>query len=266
MFNKILIANRGEIACRVAATARRLNVASVAVYSDADAKAKHVDVCDEAVHVGGSAASESYLRIERIVEAAKATGAQAVHPGYGFLSENEEFASACEQAGIVFIGPPVGAIRAMGSKAAAKALMQSASVPLVPGYHGDDQGRGAAATGGGPHRLSGTAEGERGRRWQRHARGRAQRRLHAGARVVQARGGVELRQRPRVDREVSAASATRRSAGLRGHARQRGVSVRSRLARCSGVIKRYWKKRPRPASPMTRVARWAKPPLLLRAP
>ncbi|WP_244849941.1 acetyl/propionyl/methylcrotonyl-CoA carboxylase subunit alpha [Caballeronia sp. SL2Y3] len=139
MFNKILIANRGEIACRVAATARRLNVASVAVYSDADAKAKHVDVCDEAVHVGGSAASESYLRIERIVEAAKATGAQAVHPGYGFLSENEAFANACEQAGIVFIGPPVEAIRAMGSKAAAKALMQSASVPLVPGYHGDDQ-------------------------------------------------------------------------------------------------------------------------------
>lgn len=139
MFNKILIANRGEIACRVAATAKRLNIASVAVYSDADARAKHVDVCDEAVHVGGSAASESYLRIERIVEAAKQTGAQAVHPGYGFLSENELFANACEEAGIVFIGPPVEAIRAMGSKAAAKALMQSASVPLVPGYHGDDQ-------------------------------------------------------------------------------------------------------------------------------
>ncbi|SAK58878.1 carbamoyl-phosphate synthase L chain ATP-binding protein [Caballeronia hypogeia] len=139
MFNKILIANRGEIACRVAATAKRLNVGSVAVYSDADAKAKHVDVCDEAVHVGGSAASESYLRIERIVEAAKQTGAQAIHPGYGFLSENEEFANACKKAGIEFIGPPVEAISAMGSKAAAKALMQSASVPLVPGYHGDDQ-------------------------------------------------------------------------------------------------------------------------------
>jgi 3-methylcrotonyl-CoA carboxylase alpha subunit len=139
MFNKILIANRGEIACRVAATAKRLNVGSVAVYSDADAKAKHVDVCDEAVHVGGSAAAESYLRIERIVEAAKKTGAQAIHPGYGFLSENEDFANACEKAGLVFIGPPVEAIRAMGSKAAAKTLMQSASVPLVPGYHGDDQ-------------------------------------------------------------------------------------------------------------------------------
>jgi 3-methylcrotonyl-CoA carboxylase alpha subunit len=139
MFNKILIANRGEIACRVAATCKRLGIASVAVYSDADAQAKHVAACDEAVHIGGSTAAESYLRIERIIEAALATGAQAVHPGYGFLSENEDFAHACEAAGIVFIGPPVAAIAAMGSKAAAKALMHAAAVPLVPGYHGDDQ-------------------------------------------------------------------------------------------------------------------------------
>jgi 3-methylcrotonyl-CoA carboxylase alpha subunit len=139
MFNKILIANRGEIACRVAATCKRLGIASVAVYSDADANAKHVAACDEAVHIGGSTAAESYLRIERIIEAALATGAQAVHPGYGFLSENEDFAHACEKAGIVFIGPPVAAISAMGSKAAAKALMHAAAVPLVPGYHGDDQ-------------------------------------------------------------------------------------------------------------------------------
>lgn len=139
MFNKILIANRGEIACRVAATAKRMGIASVAVYSDADAKAKHVAVCDEAVQVGGAAAGESYLRIERIIDAALKTGAQAIHPGYGFLSENEDFARACDKAGLVFIGPPVEAISAMGSKAAAKALMQTASVPLVPGYHGDDQ-------------------------------------------------------------------------------------------------------------------------------
>src|SRR5258708_5054220 len=139
MFNKILIANRGEMACRVAATCKRLGVGSVAVYSDADAQAKHVAVCDEAVHVGGAAASESYLRIEKIINAALETGAQAVHPGYGFLSENEDFARACEKVGLVFIGPPVEAISAMGSKAAAKALMQSASVPLVPGYHGDSQ-------------------------------------------------------------------------------------------------------------------------------
>ncbi|CAD6541522.1 Acetyl-/propionyl-coenzyme A carboxylase alpha chain [Paraburkholderia hiiakae] len=139
MFNKILIANRGEIACRVAATCRRLGVKSVAVYSDADANSKHVAACDEAVHIGEAAAAQSYLRFERIIEAARATGAQAIHPGYGFLSENEDFAHACEAAGIVFIGPPVGAIAAMGSKAAAKALMHAASVPLVPGYHGDDQ-------------------------------------------------------------------------------------------------------------------------------
>ena len=138
MFQKILIANRGEIACRVAATARRLGVRTVAVYSDADADARHVRACDEAVHVGASAPRESYLRWERILEAAEATGAQAVHPGYGFLSENEDFARACAEAGLVFIGPPPEAIAAMGSKAAAKALMDKAGVPLVPGYHGKD--------------------------------------------------------------------------------------------------------------------------------
>ncbi|MCX7659124.1 MAG: ATP-grasp domain-containing protein, partial [Caldimonas manganoxidans] len=139
MFKKILIANRGEIACRVAATARRLGIRTVAVYSDADATAKHVQVCDEAVHIGAAAPRDSYLRQERILEAARATGAQAIHPGYGFLSENESFAEACAQAGIVFIGPPPAAIAAMGSKAAAKALMEKAGVPLVPGYHGDRQ-------------------------------------------------------------------------------------------------------------------------------
>ena len=138
MFKKILIANRGEIACRVAATARRLGVRTVAVYSTADAQARHVRACDEAVHVGGNAPRESYLQWERIIEAARATGAQAIHPGYGFLSENEDFARACADAGLVFIGPPPSAIAAMGSKAAAKALMEQAGVPLVPGYHGKD--------------------------------------------------------------------------------------------------------------------------------
>ncbi|MBW7833998.1 MAG: acetyl/propionyl/methylcrotonyl-CoA carboxylase subunit alpha [Simplicispira suum] len=139
MFKKILIANRGEIACRVAATARRMGVKTVAVYSDADANAKHVAVCDEAVHIGSSAPKDSYLRWERILEAAKATGAQAIHPGYGFLSENEEFAQACTKAGRVFIGPPASAIKAMGLKAESKQLMEKAGVPLVPGYHGADQ-------------------------------------------------------------------------------------------------------------------------------
>ena len=136
MFKKILIANRGEIACRVAATARRLGVRTVAVYSDADAHARHVRACDEAVHVGGNAPRESYLQWQRIIEAAQATGAQAIHPGYGFLSENQDFARACAAAGLVFIGPPATAIAAMGSKSAAKELMAKAGVPLVPGYHG----------------------------------------------------------------------------------------------------------------------------------
>jgi len=139
MFKKILIANRGEIACRVAATARRMGVTTVAVYSDADAGAKHVQACDEAVHVGGSAPKDSYLQWQRILDAAKATGAEAVHPGYGFLSENEAFANACAQAGLVFIGPPASAILAMGLKAESKQLMEKAGVPLVPGYHGSNQ-------------------------------------------------------------------------------------------------------------------------------
>jgi 3-methylcrotonyl-CoA carboxylase alpha subunit len=138
MFKKILIANRGEIACRVATTARRLGVRTVAVYSDADADARHVRACDEAVHIGGNAPRESYLRWQVIIDAALATGAQAVHPGYGFLSENEDFARACAAAGLVFIGPPAEAIAAMGSKSAAKTLMGQAGVPLVPGYHGAD--------------------------------------------------------------------------------------------------------------------------------
>jgi 3-methylcrotonyl-CoA carboxylase alpha subunit len=139
MFTKILIANRGEIACRVASTARRLGVKTVAVYSDADAGSKHVASCDEAVHLGPAAAKESYLVMEKILAAAKATGAQAIHPGYGFLSENEDFAEACAKAGIVFIGPPASAISAMGLKSEAKTRMQKANVPLVPGYHGADQ-------------------------------------------------------------------------------------------------------------------------------
>jgi 3-methylcrotonyl-CoA carboxylase alpha subunit len=139
MFAKILIANRGEIACRVAATARRLGIKTVAVFSEADADARHVALCDEAVLIGPAPARESYLRGDRIIEAALAAGAQAVHPGYGFLSENAQFADACAAAGLVFIGPPAAAIRAMGSKSAAKTLMEKAGVPLVPGYHGDNQ-------------------------------------------------------------------------------------------------------------------------------
>ena len=139
MFTTLLIANRGEIACRVAATARRLGIKTIAVYSDADAESKHVAACDIAVRLGPAPASESYLKAEEILRVALAHGAQAIHPGYGFLSENEAFAQACAKAGICFVGPPASAIAAMGSKSAAKTLMEKAGVPLVPGYHGDEQ-------------------------------------------------------------------------------------------------------------------------------
>jgi 3-methylcrotonyl-CoA carboxylase alpha subunit len=138
-FRKILIANRGEIACRVMRTAKRLGVRTVAVYSDADRQARHVRLADEAVRIGPPPAAESYLNGDAIIAAAKATGAEAIHPGYGFLSENEDFAAACQRAGIVFIGPSADAIAAMGDKAAAKRLMEKAGVPLVPGYHGEKQ-------------------------------------------------------------------------------------------------------------------------------
>jgi len=139
MFSKILIANRGEIACRVIRTARQLGIATVAVYSDADAHCMHVAMADEAYHIGAAPARESYLRADVILDVCKRSGAQAVHPGYGFLSENAAFADACAEAGVVFIGPPASSIRAMGGKSEAKALMQEAGVPLVPGYHGEDQ-------------------------------------------------------------------------------------------------------------------------------
>ncbi len=138
-FQKLLIANRGEIACRIMRTARAMGIATVAVYSDADADAQHVLQADEAIRIGPAAARESYLVIDNIIAAAKATGAEAIHPGYGFLSENEAFAEACLAAGLVFLGPPVKAIHAMGSKSEAKKLMEGSGVPLVPGYHGDAQ-------------------------------------------------------------------------------------------------------------------------------
>lgn len=163
MFDKILIANRGEIACRVIKTARRMGVRTVAVYSDADRTALHVSMADEAIYIGAAPARESYLDIEKIIAAALKTGAQAIHPGYGFLSENAVFCRRCAAENIVFIGPPTSAIEAMGSKSAAKQIMEKAGVPLVPGYHGDDQNpeiiRAAANEMGYPVLLKATAGG-----------------------------------------------------------------------------------------------------------
>lgn len=149
MFNKILIANRGEIACRVMETAQKMGVPCVAVHSDVDASAKHVQMADEAVHIGGPAPADSYLKGDVIIQAALDTGAQAIHPGYGFLSENPEFVDAVEAAGLTFIGPSADAIRKMGLKDAAKVLMEQAGVPVVPGYHGDNQD---------PEHLAGAAD------------------------------------------------------------------------------------------------------------
>ncbi len=139
MFSSVLIANRGEIACRIARTAKRLGMRTIAVYSAADARALHRRLCDEAHFIGPAEPRESYLSIERLIEVAKNSGAECVHPGYGFLSENADFAEACAQADLVFVGPPAAAIRAMGLKDRAKALMEKVGVPIVPGYHGDRQ-------------------------------------------------------------------------------------------------------------------------------
>lgn len=159
----VLVANRGEIACRVMRTAKALGLTTVAVHSDTDRDARHCREADICVNLGGSKAADSYLKIDKIIAAAKASGAQAIHPGYGFLSENAGFARAIEAAGLIFLGPPASAIDAMGSKSAAKALMEVAGVPLVPGYHGEAQDvdtfRTAADNIGYPVLLKATAGG-----------------------------------------------------------------------------------------------------------
>ena len=184
MFRKLLIANRGEIACRVIRTARAMGIGTVAVYSDADREALHVALADEALHIGPAPAAQSYLRIGAILDAAGRSGARAIHPGYGFLSENADFARACEERGIVFVGPPAAAIAAMGSKSRAKQLMQDAGVPLIPGYHGEDQSsetlRAAACAMGFPVLLKATAGGG----------GKGMRAVHAEAEFEDALGAA----------------------------------------------------------------------------
>ena len=152
-FAKLLIANRGEIAVRVARTCRAMGIRTVAIYSDADAGAPHVRACDVAIRVGPPPARESYLRIDAIIDAARASGARAIHPGYGFVSENPEFAEACAASGVTFVGPPPSAMRAMGDKIAAKRSVEAAGVPTVPGYLGDDQIVRGAFNGGRTHRT-----------------------------------------------------------------------------------------------------------------
>src|SRR6056297_1991412 len=189
MFERILVANRGEIACRVMRTAQEMGVEVVAVFSDADCSAAHVAMADRAVHIGGSAPSESYLKGEAIIAAALETGAEAIHPGYGFLSENPDFVEAVEAAGLVFIGPSADAIRKMGLKDAAKALMERAGVPVVPGYQGADQDPGhlevEAAAIGYPVLIKAVAGGG----------GKGMRKVDAPGRFVEALGSAKAEAR-----------------------------------------------------------------------
>ena len=257
MFEKILIANRGEIACRVIKTARRMGIRTVAVYSDADAGALHVRMADEAVHIGPAPASQSYIVIDRILEAVRASGADAVHPGYGFLSERADFAEALAAAGVAFIGPPVGAIRAMGDKITSKKLAAEAGVSTVPGYMGliDDAGHAAKIAGeiGYPVMI----KAERGRRRQGHAHRLGRRRGARGVRAVEVGGGVELRRRPHLHREVRHAAAAHRDPGAGRHATATASTSASGSARSSGGTRRSSRRRPRPSSTRTRAGRWA---------
>ena len=190
MMKSLLIANRGEIACRVIRTARRLGIRTVAVYSDADAKALHVRMADEAVHIGPSPARESYLVGDKIIEAAKATGAEAIHPGYGFLSENADFAQAVIDAGLIWVGPKPASIRAMGLKDAAKKLMAEAGVPVTPGLSRRGPGPETPEEGSRRDRLSGADQGGRGRRRKGHASGRRGRRISTMRWRAQARAAA----------------------------------------------------------------------------
>ena len=229
MFGSVLIANRGEIAVRIARTAKRLGMRVIAVYSEADAAALHVRVADEAYLIGPPPARESYLVIDKIIEAASLAHADCIHPGYGFLSENPQFAEACAAAGIVFVGPPPSAIRAMGLKDQAKALMEKAGVPVVPGYHGELQDpkflKEKAYQIGYPVLIKAVAGGggKGMRRVDKHAEFDAA--LEGATREAQ----VVVRRCARADREVRHRAAPHRDAGVRRQSRQRHPSQRARL-------------------------------------
>ncbi len=229
MFEAVLVANRGEIACRIIATLRRLGIRSIAVYSDADAQACHVALADQAIRIGPSPAAESYLRIDSILAAAARAGAEAIHPGYGFLSENPAFARACAEAGIAFIGPPADVIEVMGAKDRAKALMAEAGVPLVPGYEGAAQDAAALADAAAALGFPVLLEGGGRRRWPGHAGGRERRRLCRCARRCPARGRSSVRRRSDAAGALSAAATPYRGPDLRRSPWRHGAPVRARL-------------------------------------
>ncbi len=229
MFKKILIANRGEIACRVIKTARKMGIATVAVYSDADRNALHVRMADEAVHIGPAPANQSYIVIDKIMDAIRQTGAEAVHPGYGFLSENMKFAEALEAEGVVFIGPPVRRDRADGRQDHLEEAGAGRGGQHGSGPHGPDRGRGRGRGHQCPDRLSGDDQGQRGRRRQGHAHRLVRRGGARGFPVLQERGRQQLWRRPDLHREIRDAAAPHRDPGPGRPARQRGLSARARM-------------------------------------
>ncbi len=226
---RLLIANRGEIACRIIRTARRLGIATVAVYSDADREALHVHLADEAYHIGPSEPRQSYLSIEAILEAAALGACDAIHPGYGFLSENADFAAACREADFIFVGPPPDAIRAMGAKDTAKAIMEANGVPVIPGYHGAEQDVAALARAadeiGYPVLIKAVAGGGgKGMRVVETRRALTPAIEAARREAIAAFGNGALL----IERYLTAA-ATCRGAGVRRRARRRRGAVRARL-------------------------------------
>ena len=229
MFTKILIANRGEIACRVIATAKKMGIATVAVYSEADKEARHVQLADEAVLLGPAPSRESYLVADKIIAAAKQTGAQAIHPGYGFLSENEAFAKRVEDEGMAFIGPKHFSIAAMGDKIASKKLANAAKVNTIPGWNDAIEIRRARGADREGHRLPGDDQGQRRRRWQGPARGLQRQGSLGGFHRVPERGAQQLRRRPHLHREVCAGAAPHRDPGAGRCARQRDLPERARV-------------------------------------
>ena len=226
---KILIANRGEIACRVIKTAKKLGIPTVAVYSDADRDALHVQMADEAVHIGPAPSAQSYIVIDKIIEAIRKTGADAVHPGYGFLSENAAFAEALEKEGVAFIGPPVGAIQAMGDKITSKKIAAEAGVSTVPGHMGLIEDAEEAVKIASIDRLSGDDQGVRRRRRQGHAHRLERPGGARGLPVLEERGEELLRRRPHLHRKIRHPAAPHRDPGARRQARQHALSRRARM-------------------------------------